>query len=96
MPKGRFSSVPGLGIHTLRVGLTLDPSFKLFTSFKRAAGDSDLMPSTPAVFLPVLSWVTRRTEIALTDQDFINVFWSLRNAFTSPRLEARKILFWSL
>jgi hypothetical protein len=55
-----------------------------------------LMPSTPAVFLPVLSWVTRRTEIALTDQDFINVFWSLRNAFTSPRLEARKILFWSL
>jgi hypothetical protein len=88
MPKGRFSSVPGFGIHTLLVGLTFELSFSLFTSFKRAAGDRDFTPSTPAVFFPVLSWVTLRTEVALADQDFINVFWSLRTAFTSPRLEA--------
>jgi len=69
----------------LAFGLTLDPSFRLFTNFKRAAGDKDFIPSTPAVFLPVLSWVTLRTANTFADQDFINVFWSLRNAFTSPR-----------
>jgi hypothetical protein len=88
MPKGRFSSVPGFGIHTRLVGLTFEPSFRLLISFKRAAGDKDFNPSTPAVFLPVLSWVTLRTDKALADQDFISVFWSLRTAFTSPRLEA--------
>ena len=75
-----FSSLPGLGIHTLLVGLTLDPSFKLYTSSRRAAGDKDLTPSTPAVFLPALSWVTLLTAKHLAYQDFINVFWSLRVA----------------
>lgn len=51
IPKGLFSSVPGLGIHTLLVGLTFDPSFRLFTSLKRAAGDRDFTPSTQHRFL---------------------------------------------
>ncbi|WP_196525849.1 hypothetical protein [Nostoc commune] len=32
IPKGRFSSVPGLGIQTRRVGLTFDLGFNLATS----------------------------------------------------------------
>lgn len=69
-------------------GLTLEPSFNLFTRTRRCFGVSDLMPSTPAVFFPQLSWVTLRTANTLADQEFINVFWSLRYVFTSPRLEA--------
>jgi len=73
MPKGLFSSVPGLGIQTRRVGFTFDPSFRLFASLNRATGDRDF-PSTPAVFLPVLSWVTLLTAKHFAYQDFINVF----------------------
>ena len=61
IPSGRFSSLPGLGIQTLRVGLLLPVSLSCPTSFIRAFGDSDLTPSTPAVFLPRLSCDTLRT-----------------------------------
>jgi hypothetical protein len=62
IPKGRFCSVPGLGIHTRLVGLTFEPRFKFPVSSRRCFGVSDLTPSTPAVFFPWLSWVTLRTE----------------------------------
>ncbi|CCQ68821.1 hypothetical protein CWATWH0402_6034 [Crocosphaera watsonii WH 0402] len=52
IPSGRSSSFPGLGIHTLRVGLTFDPSFSLLIRLNRCFGVSDLTPSTPAVFFP--------------------------------------------
>jgi hypothetical protein len=88
MPKGRFSSVPGLGIQTRRVGFTFELGFNFATNIRRASGDNDLIPSTPAVFLPWLSCVTRRTDKHFAAQDFISVFWSLRNALTSPRRDA--------
>ena len=96
MPKGLSSSVPGLGIQTRRVGLTLEPRLILFIKVKRCFGVSDFAPSTPAVFFPWLSWVTRRTAKALAVQDFINNFWSLRTNLTSPRLDAWYILFCNL
>src|ERR687886_1343771 len=89
MPSGRFSSVPGLGIHTRLVGATFEPNFRLTTKDRRCFGVRLFSPSTPAVFFPWLSCVTRLTAKHLADQDFINVFWSLRIAFTSPRIEAR-------
>ncbi|EHC17954.1 hypothetical protein FJSC11DRAFT_1016 [Fischerella thermalis JSC-11] len=52
--------------------------------------------TTPAVFFPLLSWVTRLTAIHFADQEFINVFWSRRIALTSPRLLAWYILFCNL
>jgi len=82
MPNGRFSSFPGLGLHTLLVGRPFEPSFNLATKAKRCFGVSDLTPSTPAVSLPWLSCDTLLTAIILHDQDFINVFWSLRVALT--------------
>ncbi len=47
---GRFSAFPGLGIQTLRVGLDLPFILSPFARFKRASGDKDFTPSTPAVF----------------------------------------------
>src|SRR4028119_1852039 len=96
MPKGRFSAFPGLSIHTRRVGLDFSVSLSWLTRVRRAAGDRLFNPSTPAVFLPRLSCVTFLTAMHFADQDLIKVFWSLRTALTSPRLEALKILFWSL
>jgi len=58
IPNGRFSSVPGFGIITLRVGCDFSVSFKLLTRLIRCFGVSDLTPSTPPVFLPWLSCVT--------------------------------------
>src|SRR4028119_87205 len=85
MPSGRFSSVPGLGIHTLLVGLAFPENFNVVTKSRRASGDRALTPSTPAVFFAWLSCVTRLTERHLPDQECISVFWSLRTALTSPR-----------
>lgn len=96
IPKGLFSSVPGLGIQTRRVGLTLEHRLILFTRVRRCFGVRDLTPSTPAVFFPWLSWVVRRTANILADHELINSFWSLRTNLTSPRLDARYILFCSL
>src|SRR2546421_281695 len=56
-------------------------------------GWTDLTPSTPAVFLPWLSWVTRRTARSRADRDFINNFCSLWTVFRSPRAEALKMRF---
>ena len=48
IPNGRFSSFPGFGIQTLRVGLLLPVSLSCPMSFIRASGDRFLTPSTPA------------------------------------------------
>jgi hypothetical protein len=88
IPSGRFSSLPGFGIHTRRVGLDFPVILSSLANFKRISGGSDLTPSTPAVFFPWFSTVTLRTANALLDQDLINVFWSLRHRLTSPRREA--------
>ena len=47
---------------------------------KRSLGLTDLTPSTPAVFLPWFSCVTRRTASIRAASDFINNFWSLWTA----------------
>ena len=88
IPKGRFSSVPGLGIQTLLVDFAFWDNLNLATSLSLWAGVRDFTPSTPAVLFPRLSCETRRTARHLAAQDLINVFWSLRTALLSPRLEA--------
>jgi hypothetical protein len=50
IPRGLFSLVPSLGIHTLGVGLDLPVIINLFTRLKRATGDSDLIASTQKRF----------------------------------------------
>ena len=61
IPNPRFSSLPGLGIQTRLSAFALYP-FKLssLTKFILWLGRSAFFPSTPAVFLPWLSWVTLR------------------------------------
>src|SRR5260370_18994765 len=63
------------------------------TSANLPVGWTDLTPSMPAVFLPWLSWVTRRTARSRADRDFINNFCSLWTVFRSPRSEALKMRF---
>ena len=46
-------------------------------------GVKDLTPSTPAVRLPRLSWVTWRTARSLADQECSRRRWSLRTVRTS-------------
>jgi hypothetical protein len=71
IPKPRFSSVPGFDIQTLLTGWAFGLSFRVLTRYIRCLGESDFTPSIPAVFLPRLSCVTRRTAKHLADQDFI-------------------------
>lgn len=89
MPKGRFSALPGLGIQTLLTALILDLKSIALISWKRWAGVRDLTPSTPAVFFPWLSCVTRLTDKHLAHQDFISSRWSLWTLLISPLKEAR-------
>src|SRR5215813_12905399 len=56
-------------------------------------GETDFTPSTPAVFLPWLSWVTRRTAKSRADRDLINNFCNWCTVFRSPRSEALKMRF---
>jgi hypothetical protein len=51
-----------------------------FAMEMRPAGLTDFTPSMPAVFLPWLSCVTRRTASSLAAWDFISNFWSLWTA----------------
>ena len=96
IPRGRFSFRPGFGIKTLRVGFDFPVIDSSLASSRRATGDMDLTPSTPAVFFPWFSCVTRRTAKTLLDQDLINVFWSLRTRLTLPWREAAYMRFCSL
>src|SRR5438874_1720860 len=61
------------------------------TSLERCAGGTALTPSTPAVFLPRLSWVTRRTAKHRAASDFIKRRCKLWTTWTLPRSEARKM-----
>jgi hypothetical protein len=72
IPSGRFSFFPGLGIQTLLMGFALSFKFRFLTNSNLCLGVKDLTPSTPAVFLPVLSWVTFLTANVFADQDLIS------------------------
>jgi hypothetical protein len=63
------------------------------TMTSRWVGGTAFTPSTPAVFLPWLSCVTRRTASKRAARDFISSFWSVWTARVLPRWLARKILF---
>jgi len=63
------------------------------TMTSRWVGETAFTPSTPAVFLPWLSCVTRRTASSRAARDFISSFWSVWTARVLPRWLARKILF---
>ena len=63
IPKGCFSSLPGFGIHTLRVGFDLQVNLRFKASSILCFGLSFLIPSTPAVLLPLLSTVARVTAV---------------------------------
>jgi hypothetical protein len=56
-------------------------------------GGKDVTPSTPAVRLPRLSWVTWRTARSLADQECRRRRWSLRTVRTSCRRLARSMRF---
>ncbi len=59
----------------------------------RSFAGTDLTPSTPAVFFPWLSCVTRRTASRRAALDFVNSFWSFWTVRSLPHCSARKILF---
>ena len=96
IPRGRFSSVAGLGIQTRRTGCVSWCRLRVFTTASLWVGVKDFLPSTPAVFFPWLSCVTRRVANSLADQDFISSLWSERTNLTSPRPWAWYMRFWSL
>lgn len=90
IPKGRFSLLPGFGIHTLFTGAGFDQGLtKLLTRISLSLGVRDFKPSMPAVFLPVLSWVTFLTARHLADQEFSSNLCNLRTLFASPCFEAQ-------
>jgi hypothetical protein len=97
IPSGRLSALPGLGIDTRRTGYDFRCLHCLgwirSTMISRCVGETAFTPSTPAVFLPWLSCVTRRTASRRAARDFISSFWSVWTARVLPRWLARKILF---
>jgi hypothetical protein len=75
MPKGRFSVVdPRLGIQMRLSAVALPSSWSVVASRHRWGGVRDLAPSMPAVCLPRLSWVTRRTAKSRAYHDFTSNF----------------------
>ena len=85
MPRGRFSCLPGLGIQTLLAGRAFPSISSSLARDIRCLLFRDFTPSTPAVFLPLFSWVTFLTAMSLAYRDLTSIFWSLRTSFTSPR-----------
>ena len=72
-----------------------DSSMEVWSRNSRETAESQF--SWPfQVALPWFSWVTFLTARHLADQDFIDVFWSLRTALTSPRVEALNMRFCNL
>jgi len=87
--------IPAVSLLTSTVGGVL-PLFYAGTERESSPGETaPLLFSADAPNVrfsrrtPWLSWVTLRTANALADQDFISIFWSLRSALISPRIEAR-------
>jgi hypothetical protein len=74
VPNGLVSVLPSLGMLTRRVGFAFPVNLNLPTRLIGCFGVRALTPSTPAVFLPWLSYVTRRTAIHFADPDLIRVF----------------------
>ncbi len=85
IPKGRCSSVVGLGIQTRRTGCASWGSRRVLTKASLWSGVNDFLPSIPAVFLPWLSCVTRRTANSFVDREVINSLWSERTRLTLPQ-----------
>ena len=96
MPRGRCSVVPGVGIHTRRTGVAFRCSVSSWASLNRWGGVRDFTPSTPAVFFPRVSCVTRRVANSFAYQDFITSLCSVRTVLTSPRRLARELRCWSV
>jgi hypothetical protein len=71
------------GIQTRRTGVVVSSRVRDCARARRWGGDKDLPPSTPAVRLPRLSCVTRRTARSLADQEWSRRRWSLRTVRTS-------------
>src|SRR5947209_9420087 len=94
IPNGRFSALPGLGIYTRRTGYDFRCLHCLgwirSTMTSRCVGGTAFTPSTPAVFLPWLSCVTRRTASRRAARDFISSFWSVWTARVLPALVGSK------
>src|SRR5215813_14242739 len=88
MPSGRFSGLPGLGIHIRRTGFTGAWRSRVEMSCRLCGGVRFLAPSTPAVFFPLFSCVTLRTARLFALQDEARSFWSLWAFFVSPRVVA--------
>jgi len=88
MPSGRFSRLPGLGIQTRRTGFAGACRSISEMSFSLCGGVRFLLPSTPAVFFPLFSWVTLRTARLFALQDVASSLWSLGAFFVSPRVVA--------
>ena len=65
IPRGRFSGFPGFGIQIRLTGLLFSFRFNSLASFSLCVELSDLTPSIPAVFLPLLIWVTLLTASSL-------------------------------
>jgi len=84
------------GIPTRLAGLPIGSLPRFSARACRWGGVSDLIPSIPAVCLPWLSWVTRRTARNLAARDFKRSFCNLWTLRTSPACEALKIRRWSL
>jgi hypothetical protein len=69
MASGLWSVEPGCGIQTRRTGVAVPSRVRDCARARRWGGGKDLPPSTPAVRLPRLSWVTWRTARSLADQE---------------------------
>jgi hypothetical protein len=82
IPRGLLSVLFGCGIHTLRVGLLLPLILSFWANSSLCFGVNDLTPSTPAVFFPWFSWVTRLTASGRAFHDPVRVFWSFRTVLS--------------
>src|SRR5262249_11440555 len=88
MPSGRSSSFPGLGTQILRTGFAGACRSSAEISFSLCGGVRLFMPSTPAVFFPLFSWVTLRTARLFALQDAMRSILRLGAFCVSPRAVA--------
>lgn len=91
IPRGRFSSFPGCGIHPLRTGEALPSRVSMAAISRRFAGSRFVSPSTPAVFLPLFSWVPCLTASVFAAFDRVRTRVRPRTARVSPRCFALSI-----
>jgi hypothetical protein len=93
-PEGALFSTPTLGYPGAAQGGAWPSRRSAGASRHRPAGVRDGTPSMPAVCLPRLSWLIRRTANRRAYQDFTSHFCSFRAVLTSARCVAWYIRFW--